>query len=281
MNLSLSREEFSLLQKFINDHCGILIPTDKAYLIESRLARLVMETGARSFYGLYRIMENNNFKIRQRVIDAITTNETHWFRDRTPWLVLEEVLLPSYIDQFRKGSRKEVSIWSAACSSGQEPYSIAMCIQRYLNKMNINDVSPGDFKITATDISESVLDTARLGRYDGISVIRGLGPEYLERFFNKKGISWIIKESIKNSVKFKQLNLADKSSAPGQFDVVFCRYVMIYFSDEAKRTLMEKVSSSLSPGGVMFLGNSEILSSDEGSFKKLIYNDGTYYCIRR
>ena len=280
MSISLSKEEFSLMQKFIRDHCGILITSDKDYLIISRLSRLVMETGAKSFYGLYKIIENNAM-IRQKVVDAITTNETHWFRDRTPWLVLEEVLLPLYIDQLRKGSRKEVNIWSAACSSGQEPYSIAMCIQRYLNKMNINDISPGDFKITATDISEAVLDTARSGRYDGISVKRGLGAEYLEKFFDKKGIYWIIRDSIKDRVKFKQLNLADRFSPTGQFDVVFCRYVMIYFSDEAKKTLMKKVSSSLSPGGVMFLGNSEILSSDEGIFKKLTYNDETYYSIRR
>ncbi|KJS65618.1 MAG: hypothetical protein JL50_15065 [Peptococcaceae bacterium BICA1-7] len=268
------------MQKFINHHSGILITSDKAYLIESRLSRLVMETGARSFYGLYRILENNNPIIRQKVIDAITTHETHWFRDRTPWLILEEVLLPSYIDQIRKGLRKEVNIWSAACSSGQEPYSIAMCIHSYLENMNIDDVALGNFKITATDISEAVLETARSGCYDGISVERGLGPGYLEKYFHKSGPSWIIKDRIKDCVKFKQLNLADSLSTTGQFDVVFCRYVMIYFSDKAKKILMKKVSSSLFPGGVMFLGNSELLSSDEGSFKQLTYKNQTYYCVR-
>lgn len=280
MNINLSREEFSLMQKFIKDHCGILITSDKAYLIESRLGRLVVETGARNFYGLYRILESN-VKVRQKMIDAITTNETQWFRDKTPWLILEEVLLPSYIDQIRKGSRKEVNIWSAACSSGQEPYSVAMCIQRYIDKMNIEDVSPEYFKITATDISESILAAARSGCYDETAVKRGLDSGYFEKFFYKKGISWIIKDSIKDRVKFKQLNLADKFSSPGRFDMVFCRYVMIYFSDEAKNILMKKVLSSLSPGGVMFLGNSEILNSEASFFKQLNYKEGTYYCIGR
>lgn len=280
MSVSISSEEFQLMQKFINDRCGILITADKSYLIESRLLKLVLECGVKNFSGLFKIIQKDA-RIAQKVIDAITTHETQWFRDRTPWNILEDILLPRYIYQLRDGSRREIKIWSAACSSGQEPYSTAICIKSYLTKNRISDVSMAHFKIMATDISEEVLATARAGTYGGISMFRGLDRDYLENYFEKKGNYWAICNSLKDSVEFRRLNLADKYSSAGQFDIVFCRYVMIYFDEAAKRTALKKVSSSLYPGGVMFLGNSEILNIDAEKFEQLHYNTGTYFRIRR
>jgi chemotaxis protein methyltransferase CheR len=147
--------------------------------------------------------------------------------------------------------------------------------------MKIRDVDLSHFKIIATDISETVLEAAQTGRYDGLSVERGLERDYLACFFERRGNHWFIHDSIKGAVEFRRFNLADEYATPGQFDIVFCRYVMIYFSEEAKRTLIKKISSSLNPGGVMFLGNSEILNIETGKFEQLNYNTGIFFRIRR
>lgn len=279
MTFNLSKDEFRLLKKFISERSGINITDDKAYLIECRLSRLVSESGLKNFYGLYRALESNS-RLTQMVIDAITINETQWFRDKSPWMVLENVFLPVYIDEIRKGKRSEVKIWSAACSSGQEPYSIAICIKKYLDKYSITDIHMSNFKIVATDISESVLETARAGRYDRISVERGLDTDTLNDFFDKVGSYWFVNNGIKKMVEFRRSNLAGLSSPAEKYDIIFCRYVMIYFSEELKDILIKKIASALKPGGVMFLGNSEILYEDS-SFEKLSCKDGIYYRVRR
>jgi len=132
MGLSLSHQEFLLMQKYISQRCGILITEDKSYLIEKRLSKLLAQSGSKIFINFYYLLQQRgNEKLAQRVIDAITTNETLWFRDGNPWLTLEDVLLPRYITEIREGRRSRVRIWSAACATGQEPYSTAMCIDRY------------------------------------------------------------------------------------------------------------------------------------------------------
>ncbi|MFZ5644106.1 MAG: CheR family methyltransferase [Bacillota bacterium] len=261
--ISLSNEEFRLMQRFICDSCGILITKDKSYLIESRLQKIIAESGSRNFLGLYNILKKNNITLIQKVIDAITTNETHWFRDRTPWEFFEEALLPEYISQIRKGLRSEVRIWSTACSTGQEPYSVAMCIKKYINKRNIKDIDLGCFKILATDISQKALNAAIEGNYDNISVSRGLNEEYKNLFFIKKGNRWFIDEVIKKAVVFKYFNLISPFVPLGKFDVVFCRYVLIYFSEDYRKNIIERIVDTLVPDGILFLGNSELLP--EGS----------------
>ncbi|WP_286725122.1 CheR family methyltransferase, partial [Pelotomaculum sp. PtaB.Bin117] len=139
MSMRISSEEFLLMQNYIKELCGINIAKDQAYLIENRLAKLLADTGAKSILDFYKTFceHKKSNDISEKVIDAITTNETYWFRDRTVWQILEEVLLPVYIKEISEGKRSGVKIWSAACSTGQEPYSIAMCIDKYLDRQGI------------------------------------------------------------------------------------------------------------------------------------------------
>ncbi|MCX7712000.1 MAG: protein-glutamate O-methyltransferase CheR [Clostridia bacterium] len=281
MSHSLSSKEFSLMQKFIQEKCGIAIGEEKAYLIECRLSKLLIDSNLSSFEELYeRITSRSDPNITEQVIDAITTNETLWFRDRTPWEILEDILLPRYIEEMRTGKRSVVKIWSAACSTGQEPYSTAMCIDNYLKRNGITDISLSRFKITATDISRSVVQIAKLGRYDSISIMRGLEEYYKSRYFTNEGRVWTLDDKIKNAVHFQQFNLQNSFLLLGKFDVVFCRYVIIYFSSDLKMEIIKKIAAAAEPDGVLFLGSSEIFPGQENSFETLHHKNGVYYKVK-
>lgn len=281
MESVLSSEGFLLMQQFIEEHSGISIGRDKAYLIENRLARILSDSGRRSFEDFYSLLSSRrDTKLIENVIDAITTNETMWFRDITPWNVMEEVLLPSFVEALRKGKRTRVRIWSAACSSGQEPYSIAMCIDRYLRKRNITDISLSDFEILASDISGKVLETARSGKYDNVSIERGLNDECRDSYFICKGSDWIIKDCIRDRVVFKQFNLQNDFLPMGSFDIIFCRYVIIYFSEKLKKSVLKKIAGSLRTDGVLFIGSSELICDYDDSLRAEQYRNGVYYKLK-
>ncbi len=279
-NRAVSRE-FSLFQRFIEDKCGIFIDADKSYLFESRLAQMLAESSLDSFEKLYaQISSYENPEIVDDIIDMVTVNETFWFRDRTPWIVLEEVLLPAYVREFRGRKRSKVRIWSSACSYGQEPYSIAMCIDNYLERHSIHDISLRDFEIFATDISNTVLQMAETGRYDNISIQRGLDEAYKSKYFTNEGRIWTIIDKIRGSVQFEQFNLIDNFLHFGSFDIVFLRNVMIYFTDELKRKTLIKLRDAMKPGGVLFIGSSELLCDHVKDFKMEQHNNGIYFRIR-
>lgn len=276
--MGLSSKEFSLMQKYIQEHCGIVIGEDKAYLIESRLSRLLVDSGLSSFEELYHVIAvKNDPYIAEKVIDAMTTNETMWFRDKTPWLLLEEKLLPQYIEELRAGKRMKVRIWSAACSTGQEPYSTAMCIDNYLTKHGIRDIGLDRFEILATDISHEVLEIAKMGRYDSISIMRGLDPIYKERYFSAQGRVWSLNEKITKAVRFQQFNLQNSYMLLGKFDMVFCRYVLIYFSDDLKRAIVKKIADTLVEAGIFAIGNSELFAGDRELFNTMDFNNSVYF----
>ncbi|RJQ77315.1 MAG: protein-glutamate O-methyltransferase CheR [Desulfobacteraceae bacterium] len=283
MGLSLSHNEFLLMQKYISEQCGILIPEEKAYLIESRLAKLLAESGAKSFAGLYHTLRNQglNKSLPQKVIDAITTKETRWFRDKTPWYALEDVLLPRYIREIRQAKRPKVRIWSAACATGQEPYSIAMCIDNYINQRGITDIKLSHFEILATDISQAALQTARSGKYDHLSIARGLDDTCRARYLKQEGRVWALDEKLKEAVRFQQFNLRNSYLSLGKFDIVFCRYVMIYFSEAFKQELRRKIISVLNPEGVLFLGSSEIYTKYKEHFELVEYKGGIHYRLKK
>lgn len=283
MDVKLSHQEFLLMQRFIREQCGILVTVEKSYLIESRLAKILSEYGARSFVNFYQMLNNNPNKkeITRKVIDAITTNETRWFRDQTPWNILEDILLPAYTKEIREGNRSRVRIWSSACATGQEPYSTAMCIDRYLNRQGLKDIDLSRFEILASDISQTALQVAASGKYDDISMSRGLSDYYKEKYFNQRGRSWVLTENIKKAVQFRQFNLRETFLPFHKFDIVFCRYVTIYFSEEFKREVFQKLVPVLSPGGFLFLGNSEILPEGMKEYETLKHKEGIYYRVGR
>lgn len=266
----MNQKEFQLFREYIEDQCGIFLGDDKAYLIESRLSRLLVESGLPSFDDLYHhIYTRQDRQMAERIIDAITTNETLWFRDRGPWLIMEKYLLAELVARIRSGKRRQIRIWSAACSTGQEPYSIAMLIENYLDNNNIKDIGLRDFDIQATDISGTVLHIAQLGRYDNISIMRGLDPKYLDRYFKQDGRTWSLDDKIKKAVQFRRFNLQDSFGALGVFDVIFIRNVLLYFSDSLKQEIMKKAARSLTSDGYMFIGSSEIVGSYREFFDQI------------
>jgi chemotaxis protein methyltransferase CheR len=281
MNGHLSSQAFRLFQKYIEEHCGIVIRDEKAYLIESRLSKFLIRFGLSSFEELYNMLrQQKQAALTEEIIDAITTNETLWFRDKTPWEVLEDQLLPKYITSIRQGMGGKIRIWSAACATGQEPYSIAMCIDRYLLRHGIADITLNHFEIVATDISHTVLQLAKLGKYDNITMARGMTLDYREQYFRQEGRTWLLDERIKNSVQFRQFNLQNSFIGLGFFDLIFFRYVAIYFSEALKKEIVKKITNSLTKEGVLILGNSEVFLDYNEYFEAEYYKNANFYTVR-
>ena len=274
----INENEFLLFKGYIEESCGIAIPPEKAYLIESRLTKLMLDVGTDSFGEFYSYIKGTSDSIiRQKIIDAITTNETLWFRDSLPWQVLEERYLPKLIEELRAGRKERVRIWCAAVSTGQEAYSTVMCVDNYLRENNINDVELSNFEFLATDISSRVLDIAKKGRYDKISIMRGLDDDYREKYFTEIDAAWEIDSKIRNAVKFEHFNLKDSYWRLGQFDIIFCRYVLIYFSEELKEEIILKMKDSLANDGILFTGNYVLYDLLKDIYKMEHYNNLTYY----
>ncbi|MZP29956.1 protein-glutamate O-methyltransferase CheR [Heliobacterium undosum] len=282
MSVSQDMKGFRLMQQYIERECGIHLDDDKAYLIEGRLGKLLAESGARDFEEFYHLLyKSRDRRMAEKVIDAITTNETMWFRDKTPWRILEDLLLPRFVEELRAGKRLRIRIWSAAASTGQEAYSTAMCIDRYLKDKAVAGISLDRFEIIATDISPAVLQVARSGKYDSISILRGLEAAYKDRYFQKEGRVWSIDERIRKAVRFERFNLQDPYHLLGSFDVIFCRYVAIYFSEMLKRDVFTRMAGQMNPGGVLFLGGSEIFTEYGERFQRKDHQGGIYYLVKR
>ncbi len=281
MEMNLSSQAFHLFQKYIEEQCGIVIRDEKAYLIESRLSKFLITFGLSSFEELYRMLsQQKQPTLAEQIIDAITTNETLWFRDKTPWQALEDKLLPEYVEKIRQGVCRKIRIWSAACATGQEPYSIAMCIDKYLIEHSIRDITLDHFEIIATDISHTVLRMAKMGKYDNISMARGMQENYREKYFRQDGRIWLLDERIKNSVQFRQFNLQNSFASVGSFDLIFFRYVAIYFSEQLKEEVFKKITSSLVNKGVLMLGNSEVFLDYRECYEAEYYKNANFYRVR-
>jgi len=278
LQCSINEHEFSLFKDYIADVSGIVISPQKAYLVETRLSKLMLDVGAASFEEFYNhIKSNADPAMSQKIINAITVNETMWFRDNMPWNVLERVMMPSFIEDITSGKKSKIRIWSAAVSTGQEIYSAVMCVDDYLSKNNIKDVSLSDFEFFATDISSRVLDMAKNGRYDKISIMRGLNEYYRTKYFTNNGLAWEIDPKIKEAVKFEQLNLQDNYNTFGVFDIIFCRYVLIYFSDELKKEIAGKMRDVLENNGLLFTGNYVLYDLFKDDFETKPYGNSTYF----
>jgi len=276
---AITDQEFSAFRTLLADMCGILVAENKAYLIETRLSSLVKETGCASFAEFQKKLESGgDTKLQDKVIDLMTTNETLWFRDSHPFKILKDILLPEYARQQRENGRTAVRIWSAACSTGQEPYSIAMTILEAMRKNP--DLKKMSFEIVASDISTSALRVAEGGRYDSLAIKRGLPEEYRNQYFKNEGRIWSITPEVQQMVTLKKLNLQDSLISLGRFDITLCRNVAIYFSDDFKRDLFNRIADALSPEGVFFLGASESLASYCTTLKMQTSSSGVYYQLQ-
>jgi len=282
LRCSIDEHEFKLFRDYIEEKSGIIIPPEKAYLIETRLSKLMLDAGVESFGEFYdHIITNTDPRVSEKIINAMTINETMWFRDVAPWKVLKESVLPKLVEELVSGEKKRVRVWCAAVSTGQEAYSTVMCVDEYLNNNRSKGVDLSSFEFYATDISGSVLDIAKHGKYDKISIHRGLSDYYREKYFINHGSVWEIDPKIRNAVKFERFNLQESYSRFGSFDIIFCRYVLIYFSNEIKKEIIAKIRSSLTEGGVLFTGNYVLFDMLKDGFESQYYDNLTYYLRRR
>lgn len=283
LQLELSAQEFKQLRDYIEVQWGIAIGEEKAYLVQSRLTNLVVETSCRSFGDFYEhIITKGSAALRDKIVDAITTNETLWFRDSSPWLLVRDKLLPSLDQAAYENPGKSLRLWSAACSTGQEPYSIAMVIDDYCRRNRTKALSPDKVEIIATDISPSALYIAMNARYDRVSMSRGLLGEFAsfrQTYFTQEGRFSLLSTDIRKRVQFKRINLLDSFDGLGRFDVVFLRNVAIYFSDEVKRQLYEKISRALLPGGGMILGSTETVTDLSRRFQPTGHGRAVMYAL--
>lgn len=275
----MSGDEFTVFQRWVARNCGLSLGEDKKYLLETRLARLLQEYQCETYMELYRRIANaTDLHLRDRIVDAVTTHETLWFRDDSPWVALRDRILPELCAATSTRSGP-IRIWSAGCSTGQEPYSIAMLVDDWCNTSRIPGVTPARFEIVGTDVSAPALVLAMSGRYDSVSMRRGLvGPweRYRSAYFSGSGSTSVVTPDIRGRVRFVRHSLQDSFAELGRFDLIMMRYVTIYFAPEFKSELWPRVASALRPGGVFFLGAAETLLGEETRFQ-LERHDRAYY----
>jgi chemotaxis protein methyltransferase CheR len=276
MRLTLSA--FQELRRLIHDLCGLALPDDKLYLVEQRLQPLAVANSCRDFEAFAaRLRGPDGSRLREPLIEAITTNETSFFRDGHPFETFRSHILPWLADrmlQSRKLGPRLAGlplgrIWSAAASTGQEPYSLAITLLDFLASGRAPGIVESDFAILATDISARVLATAREARYRDREVKRGVPSELLERYFRREGDSWVAREQVRRLVTFRRLNLVHPLIGLGQFDVIFCRNVLIYFDDDTRRQIADRLHQLLSPGGLLVLGSVENLYGVSSRFESV------------
>jgi chemotaxis protein methyltransferase CheR len=271
MSINFTPDEYKQFQNFLEKACGIVLGDNKHYLVSSRLNRLMSENNIASLHDLVRKLNQSvSHPLRIKVIEAMTTNETLWFRDTYPFEVLSKVVLAEY------NSKKSIRLWSAACSSGQEPYSISMIAEEYAIH------NPGfGLGITATDISQAILHEAKEAKYDALALARGLSEERKRRFFSAIGNQWQVNSSIRSRVAFKEINLLQSYASLGKFDVIFCRNVLIYFSAESKSDILNRMAMSLNPRGFLILGASESITQYCDAFEMVRASTGVLYRLKR
>jgi len=271
--LVCSAEDYHVFKKFLSDASGIELGDGKEYLVVSRLSGLLQQYKVAGMKELLsELTTGRNSKLKANVIDAMTTNETFWFRDAPHFRLLASKIFPEV------GNNQRLRIWSAACSSGQEPYSISM--QAYDYRMR----NPGrlrDVEIVSTDISASVLDEARKGVYSGLAASRGLDDEQRRRYFSTHAKGYEVKPEIKSSVRFQEFNLTRDFGSLGRFDVIFCRNVLIYFPPAVKQDIIQRMSKILRPGGYLFMGSTESMPAQMNAFEMVAEQGGIIYQLKK
>ncbi len=266
----MNEAEFDFFVRYLHERSGILLTKDKTYLVESRLTPLVRAHGFASLAALISDLRvTNNPALGEEVVDAMTTNETFFFRDKIPFERFTDVILPDLLKA--RATEKRLRIWCAASSTGQEPYSLAMLLKERSAQL------PGwKIDIVATDLSASVIQRAKAGCYSQFEVQRGLPIQLLLRYFEQKGDVWEIAPAIRSMVQFRTLNLLRDFSALGRFDVVFCRNVLIYFDEKTRVSLLERIARMMAPDGFLTLGAAETVIGLTNLFKTHGDNRGLY-----
>ncbi|MDJ0717112.1 MAG: protein-glutamate O-methyltransferase CheR [Prochloraceae cyanobacterium] len=273
--MPINNRDFNYIRRLLLDRTSVVLEEDKIYLVESRLAPLAKDAGVNSVEQLIFKLRNQSFgTLHQQVIEEMMTTETFFFRDIRPFEALEKFVFPDLIE--KRNRDRTLNIWCAACSSGQEPYSIAMLIREefpYLTRWKVS--------LIASDISSKMLDIARMGCYSQHQISRGLPAKLREKYFARQGTKWQIDNNILQMVEFLQLNIAETLPYLPSMDIIFLRNVLIYFDVDTKKKILTKVQQLLRPDGYLFLGAGETTINLNNYFEPLKFNKAVAYRLRK
>ncbi len=273
--MSVSTQDLAQISELVEELCGIVLDSTKGYLVENRFGHMLGEYDCEDYGDLVkRVRSGGDKKLAGALVNAITTNETLFFRDQSPYEALRHKVLPELFDAKEKTPYPQrIRIWSAACSTGQEPYSIAMVLSELLE----DDLPNWDIQILATDICEDALAQAREGIYGDLEIRRGLSTGELNRHFIPEDSNWRIKPELQKCVRFERRNLLDPFAAVGRFDVVFCRNVAIYFKQEVREDLYRRLADRMEVGGYFFTSSSESLKDIDPRFDPQLHCRSVFY----
>jgi len=265
----VNQPDYEFLRKLLRDKSGLDLSADKQYLIESRLLPLARKAGLATIGDLVQKLKDGSSALISQVVEAMTTNETFFFRDKVPFDHFREAIMPELLRA--RSNRKSIRIWCAAGSTGQEPYSLAMCLKEMSAAL-----SGWRVEIIATDLSQEVLEKSKSGLYSQFEVQRGLPIQFLVKYFKQTGELWQINPEIRAMVQHRQLNLLHDFSQLGTFDVIFCRNVLIYFDQETKINIFGRLAKAMEPDGFLVLGAAETVVGLTDVFKPLAERRGLY-----
>jgi chemotaxis protein methyltransferase CheR len=270
--MTLTQAEFSFVSQLVRKEASIVLAPGKEYLVEARLIPVARAVGSPSVTEFLADLQRRPNPANQRkIIDALTTNETSWFRDREPFAALTDVVLPELVKS--RASTRKVRLWSAASSSGQEAYSLAITLQEHL--------PPGwNYEIMGTDISTEMVKRAETAEYSQVEVNRGLPAAQLVQYFERAGAHWRITPQLRRNVSFRLMNLTAPLPAMQPFDVIFLRNVLIYFDVAVKRTVLQNVARLLRPDGWLFLGAAETTIGIDDNYERVAAGRTSAYRVR-
>lgn len=267
--MTMPATDFEYYRDFLYKESGLSITIEKAYLLESRINPVLKKLGLADAAALTAKIKMGDATAKKEVIEAMTTNETFFFRDNHPFERFKEVIMPNIMKNKPAGST--IRIWCAACSSGQEPYSLGIIL-----KENATKFGGYKFEITATDLSDDILNVARKAKYSQFEVQRGMPIQLLVKYFTQQGSDWFLKDDIKSMVKFEKFNLLDPMTKYGTQDIIFCRNVLIYFDAQTKGKVLAELHKHVAKHGFMLLGGAETVVGVTDKFKPMPGERGLY-----
>jgi chemotaxis protein methyltransferase CheR len=272
--MSLDQGSFDYVRQLVRERAAIVLEDGKHYLVDSRLATLARREGMNDAQEVVnRLRAAPSGPLQRKVIEAMTTTETSFFRDGKPYDALRETVIPE-LARLRAQERR-LRIWSCACSSGQEPYSLAMLLREHFPEL-----ASWDLRITATDLSTEMLARARAGRFSQLEVNRGLPAPLLIKYFERRGLDWDVRPELQKLLEFREFNLAGPWAGMAPMDVVMLRNVLIYFGVDTKRQILGKVRQVLRPGGLLFLGTAETTMNLDDGYELVRASGATFFRVR-
>ena len=277
-SVAITSDELAVWSRYIHEICGVHLDHSKGYLLETRLGGLLREVATPSFSELYyKAKSDLTHGLRRKIIDAITTNETSFFRDTSPFELLQHKLIPELIDRRTKTGVRPlpIRIWSAACSTGQEVYSTGIVLKELLG-----DLRGYDVRILGTDISDRAVAQASYGHYSRQELDRGMPPDRVTKYFGGNGDRWKIRDDVRALATFKTMNLLEPFAFPVPFDIIFCRNVAIYFTEPDKVRLFKNIGKYLAKDGYLIIGGTESISGLCPEFEPKRYLRAVFYQLK-